>query len=80
MIPALNFVKEHTPKYITGEYSLDLAKVNKVIPLPVLFKNEQKYADVVDILDYYEEFVHDVYVKAGRETELKIHIGGDQLT
>ena len=54
LIPALNFISMHILKYITGEFSTELAKANKVTPKPILFKNEQKYADVVDILDQYE--------------------------
>lgn len=47
--------------------------------MPVLAKKEEKYADVVEILDQYEDLVTEVAV----ETDVQpcpIHIGGDQLT
>lgn len=54
---------------------------NKVIPLPVLHLNEQKYDEVVQIMDYYENFLSNCY--DGAELDFrnqKIHVGGDQLT
>jgi len=52
-----------------------------VIPLPVLAKNEQKYADVVDSLDHYEDIVIKVFDAARKDVNAaKLHIGGDQLT
>jgi hypothetical protein len=55
----------------------DISAVHKCIPLSVLPKNEQKYTDVIDILDSYEHLVSDIY---GDEPNIKVHIGGDQLT
>ena len=52
---------------------------NKVIPLPVLHKNEQKYADVVEVLDSYQDICETVYRSAEKPLP-KVHIGGDQLT
>lgn len=51
----------------------------KVIPLPVLHKNEQKYADVVEVLDSYQDICETVYRSAEKPLP-KVHIGGDQLT
>lgn len=78
-IPFFKCFEAVVPKYISNPCSEALKNKNVVIPLPVLFENEQKYSDVVKILDFYEEVVSDVYAKAGRNTE-KVHIGGDQLT
>lgn len=60
----------------------DTSKVNTVIPLPLLCKNEQKYAEVVKVLDSYEQLIDDIYTKAGLQVDdsRKVHIGGDQLT
>jgi hypothetical protein len=58
-----------------------MTKANTVIPLKVLMKNEQKYADVVQILDFYENFLEQCHEKAGISYEgARIHIGGDQMT
>ncbi|KAL5019139.1 hypothetical protein ScPMuIL_004861 [Solemya velum] len=56
--------------------------VSEVIPLPVLAKNEQKYSDVIDIMDSYEQLVEDTFLAYGHlvTSETKVHIGGDQLT
>lgn len=62
--------------------SHNILSVHKIIPLPVLAKNEQKYTDVVDILDAYENLIADIFNSAGKplETNTRVHIGGDQLT
>ncbi|KAL3836462.1 hypothetical protein ACJMK2_021894 [Sinanodonta woodiana] len=59
--------------------SEELTKKNVVVPLEVLPLNEQKYADVVSILDKYESAVEEIYTVAGQD-KLPVHIGGDQLT
>ena len=80
-IPALNFVGDVLPQHITGPMSDQLVNKSKVITLPVLFKNEQRYDDVVDILQMYENEIREVYNKAGKDgDDYKVHIGGDQLT
>lgn len=56
-----------------------MRRKNLVVALPVLPFNEQKYADVVQILDHYEQYIEEIYQSA--EVPLaKVHIGGDQLT
>ncbi|WAR07883.1 hypothetical protein MAR_017841, partial [Mya arenaria] len=52
---------------------------NTVIPLQIQHKNEQKYADVVDILDTYQDLGETLYQGSGLQVP-QIHIGGDQLT
>ena len=78
-IPYFSFLKDFVPDHFTDGYSHVLAKKSDVIPLMALNKNEQSYADVVDIFRYYESFLQKVYTKAGKELE-RVHIGGDQLT
>lgn len=50
--------------------------------MPVLFRNEQYYQDVVHILEFYTNSIVEAYHQAGREVseETTIHIGGDQFT
>ena len=38
-----------------------MSQKSLVVPLPVLLKDEKKYADVVDVLDQLETWVHDAY-------------------
>ncbi|XP_052809488.1 uncharacterized protein LOC128237953 [Mya arenaria] len=77
--PWLKFAKKAANEDILGEHSQLLHEKNKVIPLPIMAKNEQKYSDVVDILDSYESLVNSVHISAGMPPE-PVHIGGDQLT
>lgn len=49
--------------------------------LPVLLKNEQKYDDVTDILDSYEDSLHSACSKAEVDvSNVKVQLSGDQLT
>ena len=50
-MPALSPFEDVVNKPIKGELSDILTEKNKVVPLPALPKNEQKYSDVVHILD-----------------------------
>ena len=69
------------PSNLWGEPPDGLSMKNKVIPLPVLHYNEQKYDEVVQIMDYYEDFLDKCYTEAGLDISCEqVHIGGDQLT
>uniref|UniRef100_A0A8W8JJY1 Uncharacterized protein n=1 Tax=Magallana gigas TaxID=29159 RepID=A0A8W8JJY1_MAGGI len=48
-----------------------------VLVLEVLV--EHKYAEVVDVLDSYEQLIDDIYTEAGLQVDdsTKVHIGGD---
>lgn len=47
----------------------------------VLCKNEQNYAEVVDLMNSYGDHIVDIYRKANLNLDgLSVHIGGDQLT
>lgn len=62
-----------------GCHNAKLTSKNKVINLPIMFKNEQHIADVVDIMDEFEKILVDVYGDK-LNPSVQIHIGGDQLT
>jgi hypothetical protein len=76
-IPTLKFVDSVVANGRHVDYADKLASTSNVIPLPVQFKNEMKVDDVCDILDTYEDLVHDVYGDVDDTTS--IHIGGDLL-
>ena len=61
---------------------LEPAPRTQVIPLETVLKNEQYYADVVDILNSYEDIIADTFHIATKELgdNTKIHIGGDLFT
>ncbi|WAR27510.1 hypothetical protein MAR_013214, partial [Mya arenaria] len=76
--PWLKFAKSIVHQTIQ-EVPEGLKSRNTVIPLPILHNNEQKYAEVIDVLDSYQELCEAVYESAEKPLP-KIHIGGDQLT
>lgn len=76
--PWLHFAKDAMASPIK-EVPEGLKNQNKVIPLPIQHRNEQKYCDVVEILDSYQELCENTYEACGKPCQ-KIHIGGDQLT
>jgi hypothetical protein len=51
-----------------------------VIRLPAWPLNEQKYQDVVKILEEYQTLVEEVHSNVAPEQRLNVNIGGDQLT
>ena len=78
-LPWLQFAAKALKKPILGNKSMDQAKKSMVIPLPVQDKNEHKYADVVDILDVYEDLVRQTAEDSDTPVS-SIQIVGDQLT
>ncbi|CAC5423561.1 unnamed protein product [Mytilus coruscus] len=80
-IPFFRQFKRCYSNEISSPISDKLKQKSRVIPLAVLHKNEQRYQDVVGILDYYEKVVEDVCSSVGKNMDdVKIHIGGDLLT
>ncbi|CAG2245512.1 unnamed protein product [Mytilus edulis] len=80
-IPYFKKFSDIVPINISTPCSPNLKKKSEVIPLPVLFKNEQYYQDVVGILDFYEKCLKDAHDKAGKQLHDQTYqIGGDQLT
>ena len=69
------------PALISTPIDEKLRMKTEVIPLPVLYKNEQKLQDVVEILEFYQSAIGEACREAGiRESSFRVHIGGDQLT
>ena len=62
--PALDFLADLLPKHIPHEYSELMKQKSDIITMPVLMKEEKKYADCVDAMDTLETWIHDIYTKA----------------
>ena len=62
--PALNFLANLLPKHISHEYSELMKQKSDIITMPILMKDEKKYADFVDVMDTLETWIHDTYTKA----------------
>ncbi|KAH3833916.1 hypothetical protein DPMN_107232 [Dreissena polymorpha] len=79
--PWMKFAKETASKPIPGEFAElpEFRRKKPSYPTSSYVNNEQKYSDVVEILESYEELVISVCNKANIEP-MPVHIGGDQLT
>ena len=64
-IPEMSFMSSIIPQHISHEYQKEMASKSTIVPLCMQLKDEKKYDDVVDILDYYEQEIEDIYAKAG---------------
>ena len=67
---------EHFPFFSTFKLSLfdegtycrypdEMAKKSETITMPILMKDEKKYAECVDVMDTLEEWTHQIYSAAG---------------
>ena len=63
--PAFDFLKEIRPSHTPCQYQCEMNFNSVVVTLPVLLKDETKYADLVDVLDQLEAWVREIYSKAG---------------
>lgn len=73
--PNLQFLHGNAQNVIRGDYTDTLQQKNLVVPLQTLPLNEQKYADVVDILDNYESTLSQIFTAAEQDFH-NVHIGG----
>ena len=80
-LPYFQIFEDIIPSKLSQPVSEKLCLKTKVVPMPVLLKNEQKAQDVVDILASYESLISESCTGAGKNFEgFLVHIGGDQLT
>jgi hypothetical protein len=62
--PAFKFLEDLVPAHLPHEHTEAINTKSVVVPFPVLMKDE-KYSDVVDVIDQLETWSHDIYSKAG---------------
>ena len=63
--PSFDFVQDVLPAHTACQYPREMSSQSVVVPLPVLMKDEKKYADVVDVLDQLESWARKLHVQAG---------------
>ena len=63
--PAFNFFKEILPPHTPCQYQCEMNLKSVVVTLPVLLKDEKKYADLVEVLAQLQAWVREIYSKAG---------------
>ncbi|XP_070555569.1 uncharacterized protein [Ptychodera flava] len=67
------------PDHIAHRYSQQMEQKSSVYNLPIQFKDEKKYSDMVDIQVSVEDFLTSLYGKANQEIQ-QVPFGGDELT
>ncbi|KAJ7380627.1 hypothetical protein OS493_006962 [Desmophyllum pertusum] len=65
LFPAFEFLNGVVPVRTPCRYRAEMSSESVVVPLPVLMKDEKKYAEVVDVLDQLEVWVREIYSRAG---------------
>ena len=63
--PKFKWLKSVIPAHIPHIYSGEMAQKSTIMNLPLLNANEAKYEDCVRILRSYEQWISEIYVKAG---------------
>ena len=63
--PFFGFFKQYLPKSTNCAYEKEMATKSEVITMPIVMKDEKKYAECVDILDQLETWTHNIYAAAG---------------
>jgi len=57
LFPAFQFLSGVVPVRTPCQYQAEMSIASEVVPLPVLMKDEKKYAEVVNVLDQLEVWV-----------------------
>ena len=81
-IPKLNFLADSLPKHIPHQSSEEMKVKSEIFTLPVLMKDEKKYADCVDVMDTFEDWLREIHTKASGTVGINVphaHLVDQQL-
>lgn len=67
--PQFAAVKKLIPDHILHRYTKEMSTKSEVFPLPIQFKDEKKYSDVVDILASHEETFEKIFRAANDDND-----------
>ena len=65
-LPYFQLFEDFIPSKLSQPVSEKLSLKTKVVPMPVLMKNEQKAQDVIDILASYQSLISESCTAAGK--------------
>ena len=66
-IPTFKFLNDLVTHFdVPMQHKVEMQQKSLVVLFPVLFKDEKKYAEIVDVLDQLEKWVHQIYALAGK--------------
>lgn len=60
-----SFQHSLSPSVTPCRYSDEMAEKSKTVTMPIVMKDEKKYAECVDLLDQLEHWTHQIYSAAG---------------
>ena len=64
-LPGFEMFKSYIASSTNCMYAGEMGKVSEVLTMPIIMKDEKKYAEVVDVLDQLEKWTEDIYSAAG---------------
>ncbi|XP_066910178.1 uncharacterized protein [Clytia hemisphaerica] len=81
-MPSFKMFQKVIPKHMKHDFSEEMSKPSEVVPLGLLFENENESSGMFKILDHLQKEYVPTYVNEENETEVlqQIHFGGDQKT
>jgi glutaredoxin len=59
------FCNVQTVRHTDCAHAEEMARKSEVMTMPVVIKDEKKYANVVEVLDQLEKWMHEIYTAAG---------------
>ena len=62
--PAFESFKPSSPLTTYCQYAENMSAKSETVTVPVLMKDEKKYAECVDVLDQLEQWTYDIYSAA----------------
>lgn len=62
--PYFGMFRQYIPESTNCAYKIEMAAKSEVLTMPILTKDEKKYAECVDVLDQLEKFTHAIYAAA----------------
>ena len=67
--PQFAAVKKLVPQHIVHQYTKEMSSKSEAFPLPIQFKDEKKYSDVVDILANLETTFENIFREASDQAQ-----------